>query len=1053
MKIAIILDYPRLEYFRKNTLDYGSSQEGRNFKHELFSLGLKEGIDYKYLYLYDKVPLPATVGKNGRVLSYKSPSNVELKKRYPEFDATLDELNSEVVIATGTLATKHLLGIGITKCQGAGYKVAGKPYYCLPLYRQGYVEAQPNLKLQRDIGLRLLADYVKNGITAFKSNKAKSYGEPMTIDEFEHQVANCKTTGELSWDLETNTLNLNIPNAKVLIFSFAWAEGKASSLFLEHKEIYSKTGITILGKPSRWTPDELKHLYHDINIVINAKTVGDIPWASEEPDRELPSGTTLIKVGHNIKFDLGFLLGTKHISWANNVTDTKVGYWLEVSQEEKVTKRLSTLAFGLTSMGGYDQPLEDYKVWLLKTFKVAEKLLKAKIGTGKHKKEDYNLGDTDTDRQDLVDAIDWDYAHKHKFWFDGLEHWVVDILTIPKINKYRKAKDILNEADPVASGSKNNFSYEWNPSDIMGYYAAGDSDCCLRIHHKLLSMMKKDHKDPKHRLIYLYLDYYAKMTTAFSLLEHWGMRADKDYMKEVAVKYDEEKTHLLAEMRKFDAVKELEADKQALYEAGLAEWRKPPKERYSSIAKLRNRYKDGKVAFNPKSVDDKSLLLFDKLGYTLPYAKGYIKDKYWSSNKGESKVTSADYKTDKLALDYIEEQAEKSHSQDDVTLISLLRQYSKVATIQSGFTTKLYKLISPIDGNVHGSYNISGTGTSRISSSSPNLQQLPAHTSDTERFDYKYPIKRMFISQFKGGKLFNMDYSNLEMRVMGLVTKEPSMTNAFLVGHDIHKDNASMAFNVPYDKVTKEQRHAAKKIGFGLIYGIGTQKLSEQIGESTEKAEDLTKQFYKSKPLVKKFIEETHELVHRQGYVNTVIGFRRDLNDVISTERSRVSEAERQSVNTIIQGTGASLTNMANYLIVKMIHDCHLKSRIFVTVHDSIGLDCPPDEIPAVPEAALYLMTHIPFDWLFIDYKGKHIRYPIDADLEVGDNYNDMVEYNSKDYKSFANAENYITYYRHLNYLSDLKESGKLEENKYNDLVKYVESLKPKYQASVDNLK
>lgn len=223
--------------------------------------------------------------------------------------------------------------------------------------------------------------------------------------------------------------------------------------------------------------------------------------------------------------------------------------------------------------------------------------------------------------------------------------------------------------------------------------------------------------------------------------------------------------------------------------------------------------------------------------------------------------------------------------------------------------------------------------------------------------------------------------------------------------------------------------------------------MADDTGETLEQANEMIEKFYASKPRVKKFIEDTHKQVAEQGYVTTLIGFRRDLQDIWSTDKKTVASAERKSVNTIIQGSGASLTNYAIYLITKMIHDKNLKSRIFVTVHDSIGLDCPPEEVPIVPEACMYIMTHLPFKWLYTTYQGKEIRYPIDADIEIGNNYNDMVEFDAKDYATFKDKDNYIKYYRILNYLSDLFESKKIDQEKYDKLVAYYENRKSSYQG------
>lgn len=223
--------------------------------------------------------------------------------------------------------------------------------------------------------------------------------------------------------------------------------------------------------------------------------------------------------------------------------------------------------------------------------------------------------------------------------------------------------------------------------------------------------------------------------------------------------------------------------------------------------------------------------------------------------------------------------------------------------------------------------------------------------------------------------------------------------------------------------------------------------MADDTGETVEQANKMIEKFYASKPRVKKFIEDTHKQVAQQGYVNTIIGFRRDLQDIWSSDKSKQASAERESVNTIIQGSGASLTNYAVYLITKLIHDKHLKTRVFVTVHDSIGLDCPPEEVPVVPEACLYIMTHLPFDWLYTTYKGKRMRYPVDADMDIGNNYNDMVSFDAKDFATFKNPDNYIKYYRTLGYISDLHESNKLNDKDYETMNKYYEQKKPQYQA------
>ena len=228
-----------------------------------------------------------------------------------------------------------------------------------------------------------------------------------------------------------------------------------------------------------------------------------------------------------------------------------------------------------------------------------------------------------------------------------------------------------------------------------------------------------------------------------------------------------------------------------------------------------------------------------------------------------------------------------------------------------------------------------------------------------------------------------------------------------------------------------------------LVYGKGTPALAEDLGESEAEAQAKIDKFFASKPHVEAFINGTHEFVKQNGYVETAIGFRRSLEGINSTEFGTKSQAERQSVNTIIQGTGASLTNTALFLICDYLRVHHLKSKLALTVHDSVLIDCSPDELPEVPQAVLTIMTNLPFKWLFMQHEGKLIRYPIDAEMEIGNNYNDMVDYDPEDATKFPSLDSYIKYYNTLNQLSDLYESKELAEDKYKVAKEKLENLHP----------
>lgn len=214
-----------------------------------------------------------------------------------------------------------------------------------------------------------------------------------------------------------------------------------------------------------------------------------------------------------------------------------------------------------------------------------------------------------------------------------------------------------------------------------------------------------------------------------------------------------------------------------------------------------------------------------------------------------------------------------------------------------------------------------------------------------------------------------------------------------------------------------------------------------------QEAEKLFEDYFRNKPRIKDFIDETHEQVKRDGYVETLHGFRRNLRDVYSQDRKKQNEALRQSVNTKIQGSGAFLTNCSLIYIQKWIEKNNLRSKIVLTVHDSIVIDCPREEIHIVARAARYIMENLPIEWLFIDWQGGKIRYPIEADVEIGVNYNDMVDYDKEEIDTFNSVANYCKYHLDLKMVGDYKDADLITEDKYEKLVGAIERNKEAYQS------
>lgn len=326
------------------------------------------------------------------------------------------------------------------------------------------------------------------------------------------------------------------------------------------------------------------------------------------------------------------------------------------------------------------------------------------------------------------------------------------------------------------------------------------------------------------------------------------------------------------------------------------------------------------------------------------------------------------------------------------------------------------------------------------------MQQIPSKTADPSRFDYKHPIKRMFQTSFENGAIIQMDYSSLEMRILALAAGDDEMTQAFLDGADVHKDTAAMVNKVPLDKVTKQQRKNAKAVNFGIAYGESPFSFAPKHDMTVDEAEQIFTDYFKNKAKIKAFIDEVHEFVQRNGYVVTLAGHKRMLKTAWSKDRKMLNEALRQSVNTIIQGTGAYLTNMAVSYIDEFIQSKNLKTKLVMTVHDSIVLDCPRDEIALMADTCKFIMENLPIPFLTIDWKGEKLRYPIGADVEIGVNYNDMADYDAELFASFATTKGYAKYHKDMGTFSDYEESGLITEEQRDEGVKAVTSALDSYK-------
>ncbi|QEG04202.1 DNA polymerase 2 [Bacillus phage BC-T25] len=883
--------------------------------------------------------------------------------------------------------------------------VAEHTCWVLPMYSIEYMLVNPKIQNLVEADFGTLKKFVDKGESAFVATPVK-YEDVTTIervrDIFHREV---KQVPIVSWDLETNTLHPALTGAKPLVISICTGEETGYTIPLEHKEF-------------TWLPGYLAEIYNLIEAFV--------------------ADPNIIKVGHNIQFDIRFLRLTKGFKTFKNHRDTKVMYYLLVNQAVDSSLKLSDLAYELTDMGGYDKALEDFKTQYVEEY-IAN--LKAKVD---QMKLDYKIQCANSKEKHQANVKE--ARERMKELRKGNPTYATQ-------EEYIQLKEIADKKHvnppkpdyPAVEAPKNpidgtDFCYEWIPLfSMLSPYASGDVDACLRIYNQLEI---RGQRPENRRVRELYTGHYTELTNYLAMIEANGVKMDVAYNDILIEAYTAEERRLVEEMRKFPEVKQLEEEHLELYQRGLAEMAVPKAQRNEAIADLRNKYKD-KLEFNPNSGEDKQKVLFEYTGHRPPFNKEYLVDSVMEDNIPEEEIEWYHYKTNKTTLNYIVKEFESSKE-----LAELLLTHSLVKTRKQNFTYKLRALIDP-EARIHGGFNPTGTETTRLSSSKPNLQQLPRKTGDIHRFDYKYPIKRMFVTSFPGGALLQLDYSSLESRVLALAAMDEEMTQAFLDKNDIHKETASLVFGVPLDKVTKDMRSSAKSTTFGIAYGETPFSYYAKHGMTLDQAEKLFEDFFRNKPRIKQFIDETHEFVKANGYVECLHGFKRNLRDVYSKDKSKRNGALRQSVNTRIQGSGAFLTNTSVIYINKFIENNGFRTKVVLTVHDSIVLDCPPEEVHIMAKAARHIMENLPIDWLFIDWKGERIRYPIEADVEIGVTYNDMVEYDMDELNTFQTIKNYCKYHSDLSKIKDYMESKVITEEKYEQLKATIQASKPQYQAAV----
>lgn len=274
-------------------------------------------------------------------------------------------------------------------------------------------------------------------------------------------------------------------------------------------------------------------------------------------------------------------------------------------------------------------------------------------------------------------------------------------------------------------------------------------------------------------------------------------------------------------------------------------------------------------------------------------------------------------------------------------IIPLISQQRELSKLLSTYIDALPEMVNPTTGRIHTSYNQVVAATGRLSSNDPNLQNIPIRT------DLGAQIRKAFVAG-RGMRLLSADYSQIELRVIASMANDTAMIASFQKGEDIHARTAANVKGIPLDQVTPQMRRAAKAVNFGIIYGLGYVGLAQGEGISRQEAKEFIEKYFAVHTNIRKWLDETKALAHKQGFVETMFGRRRYFPEINSSNGMLIAAAERQAINAPIQGTAADIIKLAMIKVQAGLHDVSPKSKLLLQVHDELVVEVPTDDVEKV---------------------------------------------------------------------------------------------------------
>ena len=306
---------------------------------------------------------------------------------------------------------------------------------------------------------------------------------------------------------------------------------------------------------------------------------------------------------------------------------------------------------------------------------------------------------------------------------------------------------------------------------------------------------------------------------------------------------------------------------------------------------------------------------------------------------------------------------------DKHPIVEKILQHRALKKLLSTYVEALPKLIHPETGHIHTSFNQAVTATGRLSSSNPNLQNIPVRGEDGRE------IRRAFVPE-EGEVFFSADYSQIELRIMAHLSQDPHMVADFNSGLDIHAATAARIFHKPVEEVDRDERRKAKTANFGIIYGISAFGLSERMGVSRGEAKELIENYFATYPKVREYMNESIERAKQTGYITTQFGRRRYLADINAGNATVRGYAERNAVNAPIQGTAADIIKLAMVAIDRRLREEKLQTRMILQVHDELNFSVPPTELEQVRHLVVEEME-----------RAFQMRVPLVAECGEGTNW------------------------------------------------------------------